>query len=187
MIHECLLFARSEEVNLTAEVAGYNQLLSIVAKIQQALRACRSSTEKARGATLTKSTTFNEDAQGYERVRSLLGEPKGVLVAMEATGHYWQNLFAVLAGHGYAIALLNPLRTWPPNNDRATWPEDALRDAEELVLAHLPVDRIDARGGDANANLVRREGPARQLHEGEWNARLGRGLGFQRGTWVAPR
>lgn len=63
------------------------------------------------GATVAKATTFAEDAGGYERVRAVLGEPTGVLVAMEATGHYWQNLFAVLAGHGYAIALLNPLRT----------------------------------------------------------------------------
>jgi transposase len=30
---------------------------------------------------------------------------------MEATGHYWQNLFAALAAAGYGIALLNPLRT----------------------------------------------------------------------------
>jgi predicted lipoprotein len=30
---------------------------------------------------------------------------------MEATGHYWQNLFAFLAAEGFAIALLNPLRT----------------------------------------------------------------------------
>ena len=30
---------------------------------------------------------------------------------MEATGHYWKNLFAVLAAAGHAIALLNPLRT----------------------------------------------------------------------------
>lgn len=63
------------------------------------------------GATITKPTTFAEDASGYDRVRSLLGDPKDLLVAMEATGHYWQNLFAVLAGHGYSIALLNPLRT----------------------------------------------------------------------------
>jgi transposase len=30
---------------------------------------------------------------------------------MEATGHYWRNLFAVLAAHNFAVALLNPLRT----------------------------------------------------------------------------
>jgi transposase len=63
------------------------------------------------GALVTKSTTFAEDAAGYERARSILGDPKDVLVAMEATGHYWQNLFAVLAAQGYSIALLNPLRT----------------------------------------------------------------------------
>jgi transposase len=63
------------------------------------------------GAIVTKATKFAEDAAGYERVRAVLGDPAQVLVAMEATGHYWQNLFAVLAGHGYSIALLNPLRT----------------------------------------------------------------------------
>ena len=30
---------------------------------------------------------------------------------MEATGHYWKNLFAVLVTQGFAVALLNPLRT----------------------------------------------------------------------------
>jgi len=30
---------------------------------------------------------------------------------MEATGHYWKNVFAVLVTQGFAVALLNPLRT----------------------------------------------------------------------------
>ena len=30
---------------------------------------------------------------------------------MEATGHYWQNLFAALVAEGYPVALVNPLRT----------------------------------------------------------------------------
>ena len=30
---------------------------------------------------------------------------------MEATGHYWKNLFAVLAAAGHSVALINPLRT----------------------------------------------------------------------------
>src|SRR5262249_55338713 len=56
---------------------------------------------------LLKATPFTEDAEGYRRVRELLGEAKDCLVAMEATGHYWQNLFAFLAAEGFAIALLN--------------------------------------------------------------------------------
>lgn len=63
------------------------------------------------GATVTKPLPFAEDAAGYARVGEVLGPTADVLVAMEATGHYWQNLFAVLAGRGYAIALLNPVRT----------------------------------------------------------------------------
>ena len=61
--------------------------------------------------TVVKPTRFTEDATGYEKLFGLVGGPGDVLVAMEATGHYWQNLFAALAAAGYAVALLNPLRT----------------------------------------------------------------------------
>jgi transposase len=63
------------------------------------------------GRVLVRPTVFGEDAAGYQRLRGLLGPPEDVFVAMEATGHYWQNLFAFLASEGFAIALLNPLRT----------------------------------------------------------------------------
>jgi transposase len=63
------------------------------------------------GATVVKPTSFSEDASGYEKLLGLLGAPGDVLVAMEATGHYWQNVFAALAAAGYGVALLNPLRT----------------------------------------------------------------------------
>jgi transposase len=66
--------------------------------------------DEASGAVV-KPTSFTEDAKGYEKLFTLLGAPGDVLVAMEATGHYWQNLFAALAAAGYAVALLNPLRT----------------------------------------------------------------------------
>src|SRR5262245_15742549 len=60
------------------------------------------------GRVVEKATTFAEDAAGYQRLLELLGEPAGCVVAMEATGHYWQNLFAALAAAGFAIALINP-------------------------------------------------------------------------------
>lgn len=64
-----------------------------------------------RGGVLERPTSFGEDAAGYGKLRGLLGSPAETLVAMEATGHYWQNLFAVLAAEGFPVALLNPLRT----------------------------------------------------------------------------
>ncbi len=64
-----------------------------------------------RGEVGVKPTPFAEDASGYAKLLGLLGAPADVLVVMEATGHYWKNLFAALAAQGYAVALINPLRT----------------------------------------------------------------------------
>jgi transposase len=76
-----------------------------------------------------KPTKFTEDSSGYSKLRSLLGAPTDSLVVMEATGHYWQNLFAILVADGFAIAVVNPLRT--------------RRFAEE-DLARAKTDEIDA-------------------------------------------
>lgn len=62
-------------------------------------------------AVIVKPTPFTEDAEGYQKLRGLLGPATDTLVAMEATGHYWKNLFAALVADGFAVALLNPLRT----------------------------------------------------------------------------
>ena len=85
----------------------------------------------AEGRTLLKPTAIAEDATGYARLLELLGDPTEALVVMEATGHYWQNLFATLAAQGFAIALVNPLRTQ--------------RFAEE-ELRRTKTDAIDALG-----------------------------------------
>lgn len=58
-----------------------------------------------------KGMPFSEDAAGYQKALALLGTPGAVLIAMEATGHYWKNLFAALAAAGHSVALINPLRT----------------------------------------------------------------------------
>jgi transposase len=83
-------------------------------------------------AMLEKSTGFTEDSNGYEKLFKLLGPAEGVaLVAMEATGHYWKNLFAALTAKGFKVALINPLRT--------------RRFAEE-DLQRTKTDAIDALG-----------------------------------------
>lgn len=101
------------------------------------------------GKTVVRATSLSEDAVGYERLFALLGEPAEVQVAMEATGHYWQNLFAALAARGYQIALINPLRT--------------ARYAEE-ELQRTKTDAIDALG-IARFALEKRPAPARLRDE----------------------
>jgi transposase len=80
------------------------------------------------GGVLLKATAFFEEATGYRQLRELLGNTNDCLIAMEATGHYWRNLFAYLTAEGFSIALLNPLR--------------ARRFAEE-DLARTKTDAID--------------------------------------------
>lgn len=63
------------------------------------------------GTVVVKPTPFTEDAAGYATLRAVLGASTDTLIALEATGHYWQNLVAVLLAEGFAVALLNPLRT----------------------------------------------------------------------------
>jgi transposase len=60
---------------------------------------------------LIKATPFTEDGEGYAKLFGVLGASTDTLVALEATGHYWKNLFAALIAAGLAVALLNPLRT----------------------------------------------------------------------------
>src|SRR5277367_4421422 len=83
------------------------------------------------GEVLCRSSPFGEDASGYARLFELLGPPEGCLLALEATGHYWRNLFVALLAKGYSVAVLNPLRT--------------RRFAEE-ELQRTKTDAIDALG-----------------------------------------
>jgi transposase len=85
----------------------------------------------ATGELLVKATAVGELKQGYERLAEVLGTPEDLLVVMEATGHYWQNLFGHLTERGYSVAVVNALRT--------------RRYAEE-ELARTKTDAIDARG-----------------------------------------
>lgn len=96
------------------------------------------------GKVRVRPTKFSEDAAGYDRLFDLLGEPGKTTVAMEATGHYWQNLFAALAARGYPVALINPLRT-------ARFAEEELR--------RTKTDAIDALG-IARFALEKRPAPA---------------------------
>ena len=82
------------------------------------------------GAPLGKPTPITEDRSGYDTLLKALGPPP-VLVAMEATGHYWKNLFAVLTAAGHDVALLNPFLA---------------RRFQDASLERTKTDSIDACG-----------------------------------------
>ena len=82
------------------------------------------------GAPIGKPMPITEDGAGYDALLKALGPPP-VLIAMEATGHYWKNLFAVLAAAGHDVALLNPF---------------VARRFQDASLERTKTDAIDAQG-----------------------------------------
>lgn len=94
------------------------------------------------GAVLCRATPFGEDAAGYATLRTVLGAPADTLVALEATGHYWQNLFSFLVSEGFAVALLNPVRTHRfAGEDLARAKTDAI---DAVMLARFVVQKRPA-------------------------------------------
>lgn len=66
------------------------------------------------GQFVARSQSFNNDAEGLQRILARLtdaGGPRKVVVAMEATGHYWYSLHDFLVRQGYEVAVLNPIQT----------------------------------------------------------------------------
>ena len=57
------------------------------------------------GGILLRATAAAEDAAGYQQLLELLGAAEDCLVAMEATGRYWRNLYAALVTAGFTVWL----------------------------------------------------------------------------------
>jgi transposase len=63
---------------------------------------------------LSSPKSFANSEEGFRRLREILDKlasPKSILVAMEATGHYWYSLHDFLSRQGYAVVILNPIQT----------------------------------------------------------------------------
>jgi len=80
------------------------------------------------GAPVGRPMSVGEDAGGYARLLEALGPPPA-LVVIEATGHYWKNLYATLAAAGHDVVLLNPI---------------VARRFQEAQLERTKTDAIDA-------------------------------------------
>jgi transposase len=99
------------------------------------------------GHPIGKPIVITEDRAGYDALLAAL-DPPPVLVVMEATGHYWKNLFAVLAAAGHEVVLLNPL---------------VGRRFQQSSLERTKTDTIDA-AGLARLGFEKRPAPTR-LHD----------------------
>lgn len=101
----------------------------------------------ASGTPLGKPLPITEDRDGYDTLLEALGPPP-VLIVMEATGHYWKNLFVVLTAAGHEVALLSPF---------------VARRFQDSSLERTKTDAIDANGL-ARLGFEKRPPPTR-LHD----------------------
>jgi len=60
---------------------------------------------------ILKTGEFSSHAAGFTKLAKVLSQFDVELVAMEATGHYWRNLWQALVENGYTCSLLNPTST----------------------------------------------------------------------------
>jgi len=66
------------------------------------------------GRTIIRSRSFANDNESYQSLRECLkstGRASSILIAMEATGHYWYSLHDFLTRNGYQVVVLNPIQT----------------------------------------------------------------------------
>lgn len=68
-----------------------------------------------RGKDAAKPMPFANSTEGFDRciayLDGLADSKAGLMVGMEATGHYWLPLFCRLQDEGYPVVVINPVRT----------------------------------------------------------------------------
>lgn len=113
--------------------------------------------------------TFAEDQTGFDALVARLGLSNGLVVALEATGHYWRNVATWLVDQGYDVRLYNPAQT-------AKFAQAQLRRAKTDALDAVGIARCamsvaSRHEVDIDAGLVR----LRELSR--WRVRQNQDLG----------
>jgi len=68
------------------------------------------------GEVVIKTIKFTNDSVGYSKLISTVfsaipdADSSNIVVAMEATGHYWLSLFSALTDDGFAVSVYNPFQ-----------------------------------------------------------------------------
>jgi transposase len=104
---------------------------------------------RATGEDAGPVISFDNDRAGIDRLEKLVLRPLGgsrkVLVAMEATGHYWQPVYFELARRGYEAVVLNPIQTRGKFRTRIRKTKTDKLDARSIAHFVLSGDALAAR------------------------------------------
>ena len=89
------------------------------------------------GEKIASLAVFQNTREGVDLLQSRVldpsGDPKRIIFAMEATGHYWMPLYHELVRRGYKGAVLNPIQTNGEARTRIRKTKTDKRDAEGIA------------------------------------------------------
>ena len=92
------------------------------------------------GTVLTEPFAFSNDGDGFQRLSSELSDyaPEPVIIGLESTAHYGDNLVRYLVAKDYKVCVLNPIQTSSRRKDRIrktkTDKVDAIVIAETIMM-----------------------------------------------------
>ena len=92
------------------------------------------------GTVLTEPFKFTNDGDGFKRLSEELSDyaPEPVIIGLESTAHYGDNLVRYLVANDYKVCVLNPIQTSSRRKDRIrktkTDKVDAVVIAETLMM-----------------------------------------------------
>ena len=99
---------------------------------------------------ILKAGEFQSNAAGFEKLLKVLIKFEVELIGMEATGHYWRNLWQALVQAGYKCSLLNPTSTVYFRRMSLTKHKTDALDAV-CIARYLSTIRPEARGPNIQA------------------------------------
>lgn len=92
------------------------------------------------GLVLTEPFEFSNDGDGFQRLSSELSDyaPESVIIGLESTAHYGDNLVRYLVANDYKVCVLNPIQTSSRRKNRIrktkTDKVDAIVIAETVMM-----------------------------------------------------
>ena len=90
-----------------------------------------------------------------KQILETLGKPEALIIAMEATGHYWMPLYFALTRRGYQIAVINPIQTRVKFRSRIRKAKNDKIDARSIARMTLSGDAKSARIPDESTLELR--------------------------------
>ena len=78
------------------------------------------------GIVLTEPFKFTNDGDGFQKLSSELPDyaPEPVIIGLESTAHYGDNLIRYLVANDYKVCVLNSIQTSSRRKDRIRKNED---------------------------------------------------------------